>query len=76
MHGGANLALQWLYVDPTNESAYTHARSIAILFHTLMVRMALASELGRSSDREVAWRSWRDRLRECGARPPALHHKR
>lgn len=48
-----NLALQWLYVDPTNESAYTHARSIAILFHTLMVRMALASELGRSSDREV-----------------------
>ncbi|KAG5497387.1 hypothetical protein JIQ42_03873 [Leishmania sp. Namibia] len=31
-------AMQWLYVDPTNEAAYTHARSVAFLFHTLATR--------------------------------------
>ncbi|KPA80582.1 putative protein farnesyltransferase alpha subunit [Leptomonas pyrrhocoris] len=36
-----DFALQWLYVDPTNESAYTHARSIATLFHTVAVRLAV-----------------------------------
>ncbi|CBZ23834.1 protein farnesyltransferase alpha subunit,putative [Leishmania mexicana MHOM/GT/2001/U1103] len=33
-----NYSLQWLYVDPTNEAAYTHARSVALLFHTLIAR--------------------------------------
>jgi protein farnesyltransferase/geranylgeranyltransferase type-1 subunit alpha len=37
----ADFALQWLHVDPTNESAYTHARSIAVLYHTIMVRDSL-----------------------------------
>ncbi|AYU80700.1 protein farnesyltransferase alpha subunit, putative [Leishmania donovani] len=33
-----NYSLQWLYVDPTNEAAYAHARSVALLFHTLLMR--------------------------------------
>lgn len=37
----ADFALQWLHVDPTNESASTHARSVALLYHTLRLRMVL-----------------------------------
>ncbi|KAG5490359.1 hypothetical protein JKF63_00479 [Porcisia hertigi] len=31
-------SIQWLYVDPTNEAAYTHARSVSLLYHTLTTR--------------------------------------
>ncbi|GET90487.1 protein farnesyltransferase alpha subunit, putative [Leishmania tarentolae] len=33
-----NYSLQWLYVDPTNEAAYTHARCVALLFHIFITR--------------------------------------
>ncbi|CAM40048.2 putative protein farnesyltransferase alpha subunit [Leishmania braziliensis MHOM/BR/75/M2904] len=48
-----NYSLQWLYVDPTNEAAYTHTRSVALLFHILTTRQHVwAAEHARADGSE------------------------
>lgn len=44
-----HVALHWSDVDPTNEASYTHARSIALLYHTIATRVRLAEVLLASS---------------------------
>ncbi|KPI86271.1 putative protein farnesyltransferase alpha subunit [Leptomonas seymouri] len=45
-----DFALQWLYVDPTNESAHTHARCIATLFHTIVVMLAVLRDVTKAGE--------------------------
>ncbi|KAK7200286.1 protein farnesyltransferase alpha subunit [Novymonas esmeraldas] len=59
--------LQWLYIDPSNEAAHTHARSVALLYHTLVTRRHVSAAEETRADGSVDLRRY---LAEAPLLPP------